>query len=163
MLGVHKGLVNALLKDPSWVNNIHNVTPKERAETEETTCEAVKAAMLISGPDKRRYSKLRDELANNYLLGTDQSPNTFDKALCILANYQTSKSSAPFRASQDDTGMAFLQQGGRGGQGSHGGRGRRTGRGKGTGGGADAGGGGSNGMSAVTGASGSEAAARTNS
>ncbi len=113
--GMHRRLVNALLKDPSWVKDVHNVTPKERAEAKETTCKAVKAAMLISGADKQQYGKLRDELANNYLLGTDQYSNTFDKALCILGNYQTNKSSAPFRASQDNTGVAFLQQGGRGG------------------------------------------------
>jgi hypothetical protein len=145
------------------VNNVHNVTPKEHAEAKETACKAVKAAMLISGMDKQQYGKLRDELANNYLLGTNQYPDTFDKALGILGNYQTSKSSAPFRASQDDTGVAFLQRRGCGGQGSHGGRGRGTGRGKGTGGGVDAGGGGSDGMSAITGASGGEVATRTNS
>jgi hypothetical protein len=50
---VHKRLVNALLKDPSWVNNIHNVTPKEHAEAKETICKAVKAAMLISDVDNR--------------------------------------------------------------------------------------------------------------
>jgi hypothetical protein len=161
--GLHKRLVNMLLKDPNWVNDIHSVTPEECTEAEETACEAVKAAMLISSADKRQYGKLRDELPNNYLLGINQYPNTFDKALCILGNYQTSKSGTPFRASQDDTGVAFLQRGGRGGQGSRGGCRRGTGRGKGTGGGADAGGGGSNGMSAITGASGGEAAARTNS
>ncbi len=138
--GVHKGLLNVLLKDPSWVNNVHNVTPKERAEAEETICEAVKAAMLISGMDKRQYGKLRNELPNNYLLGTDQYPNTFDKAVCILGNYQTSKSSTPFRASPDNAGVAFLQCGGHGGLGARGRCGRGTGRGEGTGGGADAGG-----------------------
>ncbi len=163
--GVHKGLVNVLLKDPSWVNNVHNVTPKERAEANETVCKAVKAAMLISGMDKQGYGKLRDELANNYLLGTNQYPDTFDKAVCILGNYQTSKSNTPFRASPDNTGVAFLQCGGCNGQGGHGRHGRGTGRGEGTGGGADAGGGvsGSNGMSTVTGGSGGEAVARTNS
>jgi hypothetical protein len=118
--GVHKGLVNVLLKDPSWVNNFHNVTPKELAEAKETICKVVKAAMLISGMDKRRYGQLRDKLANNYLLGTNQYPDTFDKAVCILRNYQTSKSSTPFRASPDDMGVAFLQRGGRGGQGDRG-------------------------------------------
>ncbi len=161
--GLHKGLVNALLKDPSWVNDVNNVTPKECTEAKETACKAVKAAMLISGIDKRQYGKLRDKLANNYLLGTNQYPNTFDKALHIIGNYQTSKSGAPFRASQDNMGVAFLQQGGRGGQGSRGGRGRGTGRGKGTGKEADARGGRSNGMSTITGVSGGEAAARMNS
>jgi hypothetical protein len=113
--GLHKGLVNTLLKDPNWVTDIHSVTPKERTEAEETACKAVKAAMLISGADKQQYGKLRDEVANNYLLGTDQYPDAFDKALCILGNYQTRKSGAPFRASQDNMGVAFLQRGGRGG------------------------------------------------
>ena len=44
----------------------------------------MKAALLISGADKRRYGKLKDELANNYLLGTDQYPDTLDKAVRIL-------------------------------------------------------------------------------
>ncbi len=163
--GVHKGLVEVLVKNPSQVNDINNVTLKERREAEETACKAVKAALLISGMDKWQYGKLKDKLANNYLLGTDQYPDAFNKALCILGNYQTSKSSTPFRASPDNTGVAFLQRGGRGGQGGCGRRGRETGRGEGNGGGADAGEGrsGSNGMSTVTGGSGGEAAARTNS
>ncbi len=153
--GVHKGLVEVLVKNPSQVNDVNNVTPKECREAEETACEAVKAALLISGADKRQYGKLKDKLANNNLLGTDQYPDTLDKALCILGNYQTSKSSTPFRASPDDTGVAFLQRGGCGGQGGRGRCGRGTGRGEGTGGGADAGrgGSGSNGMSTVTGRS----------
>jgi hypothetical protein len=108
--GVHKGLVNVLLKDPSWVNNVHNMTPKERTEAKETVRKAVKAAMLIRGTDKRQYGKLRDKLANNYLLSANQYPDTFDKAVCILGNYQTSKSSTPFRARPDNTGVAFLQR-----------------------------------------------------
>jgi hypothetical protein len=163
--GVHKGLVEALVKSPSQVNNVNNVTPKERREAEETACEVVKAALLISGMDKQQYGKFKNELANNFLLGTDQYPDTFDKVLRILGNYQTSKSSTPFRASPDDTGVAFLHCGGHRGQGGHGRCRRGTGRGEGTGGGADAGGGGSgsNGMSTVTGGSGDEAVARMNS
>jgi hypothetical protein len=110
--GMHKGLVEALVKNPSQVNNVNNLTAKEHREAEETACEAVKAALLISGTDKRQYSKLKDKLVSNYLLGTDQYPDTFDKALCILSNNQTSKSSTPFRASPDNTGVAFLQRGG---------------------------------------------------
>jgi hypothetical protein len=52
--GVHKGLVEALVKNPSQVNDVNNVTPKERREAEETACKAVKAALLISGADKRQ-------------------------------------------------------------------------------------------------------------
>ena len=86
--GVHKGLVEVLVKNPtSQVNDVNNVTPKECREAEETACEAVKAALLISSADKRQYGKLKDELANNYLLGTDQYPDMFNKVLRILGNY----------------------------------------------------------------------------
>ncbi len=74
--GVHKRLVEELVKNPSQVNNVNNVTPKECREADETACKVVKAALLISGADKRQYSKLKDKLANNYLLGTDQYPDT---------------------------------------------------------------------------------------
>jgi hypothetical protein len=32
---------------------------------EEDVCEAVMAALLISGPNKYQYGKLKDKLANN--------------------------------------------------------------------------------------------------
>jgi hypothetical protein len=85
----------------------------------------VKAALLISGADRRKYGKLKDELANNYLLGTDQYPDTFEKALRILGNNQTTTNSLPYRLSPNDTGVAFLQRGGRDGRGAgRGGQGR---------------------------------------
>ncbi len=53
--------------------------------------DAVKAALLISGADKQRYGRLKEQLANNYLLGTDQYTNTLEKASRILGNYQVAK------------------------------------------------------------------------
>ncbi len=157
--GVHRGLVDTMLSDPNYVRDVNNVTEAKRAAAEETAAEAVKAVMLISGADKRRYGKLKDKLANNYLLGTNQYPNTFEKAVRILGNYQISRVNSPFRASPDDTGVAFLQRGSRGG------RGGRGGHGKGAGGstGADAGGGGSDAMSAITRAPGGKVTMRMNS
>jgi hypothetical protein len=71
-LGIHKGLVDGLLKEPGRVANPANITANERKAAEEEANESVKAAFLISRAEKRRYGKLKDELANNYLLGTDQ-------------------------------------------------------------------------------------------
>ena len=51
--------------------NPGNIMAAERRVGEEEANESVKAALLISGADKRRYGKLKDKLANNYLLGTD--------------------------------------------------------------------------------------------
>ncbi len=99
--------------------------------------ESVKAALLISGADKMRFGKLKDELANNYLLGTDQYPDTFEKAMRILKNYQLTKASRPYQGDGTESGLTFIQQGGRGR--GHGGWGGGAGRGAPTSKGADAG------------------------
>jgi hypothetical protein len=142
--GVHKGLVEGILKDPGRVRNVNSITDAERRATEQEVSDTVKAALVISGADKQRYGKLKDELANNYLLGTDQYPDTFDKAVRILGNYQTSRVNMPYRANPNDTGVAFLQRGGQGsagqGRGGHG-RGGSGGSDGGNASGADASGG----------------------
>jgi hypothetical protein len=65
---VHEGLVHGILS-----TSIRGTTPtvKDRSDAEEAVSEAVKAALLISGTERCKYEKLKDELANNYLLGTD--------------------------------------------------------------------------------------------
>jgi hypothetical protein len=74
--------------------------------------EVLKWALLISGVDKRCYGKLKDKLANSYLLGSDQYPNTFDKAARIRGNYQkTSRPALLYKLSSNNTGVAFMQQG----------------------------------------------------
>ena len=104
--GVHEGLVRGIIS-----NMMQGTTPtvKERSDAEETASEAVKVALLISGADRRKYGKLKDKLANNYLLDMDQYPDTFEKSLRILGNYQTTTNSQPYRPSPNDTGVAFLQ------------------------------------------------------
>ncbi len=120
--GVHKGLVEAALKTIG-----DKLNGAERKAAEETMSKAVKAALLISGADRHRYAKLKDKLANNFLLGTNQYPDTFEKSLRILGNYQTTKNPLPFRPSPNNIGVAFLQRGGRGERGTeHGGHGCRT-------------------------------------
>ena len=71
--------------------------------------EQVTAALLISGADRRKFGKLKDELANNYLLGTDQYPDNLEKTGRILANYKTTRIGTPYRGNPNDTGVAFLQ------------------------------------------------------
>ena len=88
---------------------------------ENVAVEQVKAALLISGTDRRKFGKLKDELANNYLLGTDQYPDTLEKAGRILYNYQSTDVNARYRGSPNDTGVAFLQREGQGGRGGRGG------------------------------------------
>jgi hypothetical protein len=73
------------------VRNPNNITDAERTATEEEVVDAVKAALLISGAGKQRYGRLKEQLANNYLLGTDQYPDTLEKASRILENYQVGK------------------------------------------------------------------------
>ncbi len=73
------------------MRNPNNITDAERTAAEEEVADAVKAALLISGADKWRYGRLKEQLANNYLLGTDQYPDTLEKASRILGNYQVGK------------------------------------------------------------------------
>ncbi len=118
----------------------------------------MKAALLISGADRRRYRALKDSLANNHLLGSNHYPDTFGKAMRILGNYQTTKALVPYRAIPNNTGVAFLQRGGRGGRGA--GRGGPAGRGDKTKHGGD--GGNNDDMSTITRRTG-ESSAKTNS
>ena len=79
-----------------------NITKAEGTAAEEEVADVVKAALLIRGADKRRYGRLKEQLANNYLLGTDQYPDTLEKASWILGNYQvTSYKGNPFWRSKE--------------------------------------------------------------
>jgi hypothetical protein len=109
--GLHKGMMEVLAKDVTRFANAGAPTEDEITKMENEANEAVKMALLISGADKQRYGRLKDKLANSYLLGTDQYPNTYEKGMQILGNYQASRTSIPFRSSPNDTGVVFLQKG----------------------------------------------------
>ena len=68
----------------------------------------------IRTEDVKTIAKRRQKLKQLLLKGY---------AFQVLANYQVTKTGVPYRASPDNTGVVFLQQGGRGGQGGCGGRG----------------------------------------
>ena len=55
--GVHKGLVEGILKDPGWVKNVNSVTDAERRGAEQEVSNTVKAALVISGADKGREAQ----------------------------------------------------------------------------------------------------------
>ena len=56
--GIHKGLVNNMLTTADWMVDHANVTADERTRAVRETTELVKAAMVISGADKRQYGQL---------------------------------------------------------------------------------------------------------
>jgi hypothetical protein len=72
--------------------------------------ESKKAALLISRADKQRYGKLKEDLANNYLLGSDRYPDIIEKSLRIWGNYQGPKNIRGFRGNHVG-GVAFIQRG----------------------------------------------------
>ena len=72
--------------------------------------------MIISGADRKRYGQLKLDLANDYLLGTDQYPDTLEKAVNLLSNYRGAQVAIPRGQIRHD-GVAFLQHGGQGGRG----------------------------------------------
>ncbi len=60
---VHKGLVEGLLRDPTCISNVKNVSKAEHTKAKEDACEAVKATLLISGADKCRYGSSKISLS----------------------------------------------------------------------------------------------------
>ncbi len=75
---VHKRIVDMMLLDPKRVANVKNQMQAKTDKAYTDASEALKAVLLISRADKRRYGRLRDDLANDYFLGTNQYPNMFD-------------------------------------------------------------------------------------
>jgi hypothetical protein len=101
--GVHKGLTEGLIKASRWVADPNNIT-EDKLPAVKAEASAIKVAILISGVDRRRYRKLKDKLTNSYLLGSDQYPDTFHKAMRILGNYQTtSRPALPYKLSRNNT------------------------------------------------------------
>ena len=77
-----------MIDKPGRIADVNNITDIERTKAETQTSDAVKAALLISGADKRRYGGLKNDLGNNYLMGADQYPDTTEKAIVLLGNYK---------------------------------------------------------------------------
>ena len=98
-----------LLAEPGRIADINNITDAERAESETQTSDEVKAALLISGAEKRRYEGLKNEQGNNDLLGTDQYPDTTEKARVILGNYKPPHQQKRHQPRYDG-GFAFIQR-----------------------------------------------------
>jgi hypothetical protein len=103
-------MVDTMLQDTNRVANPGNPITKQIEKVHANASEAVKVALLISSANKQQIRKLKDNLANNYLLGSDQYPDTFEKAMCVLRNYQAPKTTLPFRGSPS-SGVAFIQHG----------------------------------------------------
>ena len=109
--GIHRGLVEGwLFAKPGHIADVNNITDIERTEAETQTSDAVKAALLISGAEKRRYGGLKNDLGNNYIMGTDKYPDTTEKARGLLGNYKHPRLQQ-FHQPRDDGGVAFIQRG----------------------------------------------------
>ena len=50
--GMHKGLVEGILKDPGRVRNVNSIMDAECRATEQEVSDTVKATLVISGVDK---------------------------------------------------------------------------------------------------------------
>jgi hypothetical protein len=108
--GLHKGMINTLMQDPTKVAGTTRPTDKEIKRVHAEALEAVKAALFISEADKQRYGRLKEDLVNNYLLGSNQYPDTFKKGHRILGNYQGPRNMCGFRGNHVG-GVAFIQRG----------------------------------------------------
>ncbi len=74
-------MIEALAKDTTRFANAGAPIEDEMTKMEKGGKRGREMALLFSGADKQQYRKLKDELANSYLLGTDQYPNTYEKGM----------------------------------------------------------------------------------
>ncbi len=107
-LGMQKELIKGVLDTPRSVANPASILADKHTSAEEEVAKAVKAAMLSSGASKARYARLKEQLANSYLLGMDQYPNTLEKATRILGNYQGVKPTSYGEQRSKGGGLAFI-------------------------------------------------------
>ena len=96
-----------MIAEPGRIADVNNITDIERTEAETQTSDAVKAALLISGAEKRRYGGLKNELGNNYMMGTDQYPDTTEKARVLLGNYKPPRQQQRHQP-RDDGGVSLI-------------------------------------------------------
>jgi hypothetical protein len=70
----------------------------------------VKAALLISGADRRKYGKLKDELANNYLWARTSIPILLRKHYVFLGTIKPQQTTYHTGRSSNEGGEVDVEQ-----------------------------------------------------
>jgi len=108
--GREPGLVMAEIKIQTGVVDRDNPTVDELELAYDTCREQYLACMLLRGSDNGRYSKLKDDLANNMSLGKDSYPKTIVETTRLLNEYKVPPRAQRVRENQVE-GVAFVQEG----------------------------------------------------
>jgi hypothetical protein len=95
--------ISAALKDKG--GGLASITPTELDEARATAKERYLAVASMSAADKSRYSKLTEELGNDYTKDSNRYPKTVTEAYNLIVNYQWSRPSV--RVYNDTEGVAF--------------------------------------------------------
>ena len=107
--GQEPGLICMKL-DAAGVADPDKQTADELEEAKLASREDFLAMMLLSGANKGRFWKLREDLANDYTKGRDNYPSTVDGMLHSLNNYKLPKQQRHLWDPEDR--LAFVKQGG---------------------------------------------------
>jgi hypothetical protein len=108
--GQEPGLIRAKLQAAN-VADPDNPTPDELDDAKEAARDDFLAMMFLSGADKDRYWKLRNELSNDYAKGVSNYPCTLDGMLRLLNNYKTTGKAPTAPPPRNGDGLTFLQDG----------------------------------------------------
>lgn len=88
---------------------------RESTEQKDAALEASKqrylALLFLSNADGYRYKKLCDNLANQYLMGSDNYPKTLEQAVKLLNNYRSGIPKYRPKGGRSDENVAFVQGG----------------------------------------------------
>jgi hypothetical protein len=82
-----------------------SATPDEIAVAKATAKERYLAVAMLSAADNSRYSRLNEDLENEYTKGSNHYPKTITEAYKLIVNYRQAKPSG--RLYSDTEGVAF--------------------------------------------------------
>eukprot|EP00957_Ditylum_brightwellii_P149372 11376596-Ditylum_brightwellii.AAC.1 len=101
----HSGLNKLILKEAGI--DVAGTLADERAQAAADAKEAYLAMAFLASTNRAKYDRLLEELANNYLKGTDEYPRTMVATHKLLLNYQNNlRNHAHVTAAND--GVAFV-------------------------------------------------------
>ena len=112
-LGGHRRLIEQLLKTEG--TSILAADDETFKAAKEKTRLAYRACMALNASYNLLYNQLKNYLDNQFLMGQDAYPTTYEETLKLLDNFHSNATTNPnYRRNTDHPGIAFQQQEGKG-------------------------------------------------
>jgi hypothetical protein len=96
-------MIKKELKSKNPGNDMSKVMPDQVKEAKKTVCKKFLAALMLDGANGQKYGELKRGMAENYVTGMSEYPESPEVVLCILTAY---KPPAGWNKRRQDAGTA---------------------------------------------------------